>query len=474
MLLQLSTTSSILVMIIRILLTAKTSRVTDSFPRSATHLVRFLSSGERDGNRWRNSEGVRKWSPKGSDSWERPTSGLQASRSSEAAASDIEGVSIADVDVSAIPSMKLQDLKDLCKRLGGKAGNLRKQELVELCTSLITNNGSDSVPQDTDSPVIDEVSSSPSLNRGPCIDIDAKVTAKSGSSGKLRSLKPLQDDSPSPVDSRVLMDEGIITSLPSIQGVSHGSNSNVSPQQHHHQYMGSDRFLRDNRFGADVTQFVVGGLTNSNTTTATGAAQSPLQGTSSSNSNSNSTAPTQTYWQWLSTISIEIYNSTSQKRFWSRHPSGVNRDERLKPFEEIPSMFPYVSAAAATGSRNAKDSLERLKDHMNTIGSHLSDNLDSNNNGSSLSMGDMDVTFLGTASCIPSLTRGVSSLALRYNSLMWMFDCGESTQIQLQKSRVKPSKIKKIFLTHAHGDHSFGLPGVLCMRKYFACTYLNS
>ncbi|KAF9076817.1 Metallo-hydrolase/oxidoreductase [Rhodocollybia butyracea] len=67
------------------------------------------------------------------------------------------------------------------------------------------------------------------------------------------------------------------------------------------------------------------------------------------------------------------------------------------------------------------------------------------------------VTFLGTASAMPSSTRNHSSLAVRLGSDVWLFDCGEGTQHRVQKSGVKMGKIEKVFITHTHGDHIFGL-----------------
>ncbi|MCC8380915.1 ribonuclease Z [Xenorhabdus sp. PB30.3] len=85
----------------------------------------------------------------------------------------------------------------------------------------------------------------------------------------------------------------------------------------------------------------------------------------------------------------------------------------------------------------------------------------------------MELKFLGTSAGIPTKERNVTSLILdlqEIRSSLWMFDCGEGTQHQILHSPIKISKLEKIFITHLHGDHIFGLPGLLCSRSMGGST----
>ena len=74
---------------------------------------------------------------------------------------------------------------------------------------------------------------------------------------------------------------------------------------------------------------------------------------------------------------------------------------------------------------------------------------------------DLDVVFLGTAASMPTAQRSPAALLVRRGSERLLFDCGEGTQRQLQRSSIGLPDLQDIFLTHFHADHFLGLPGML-------------
>ncbi len=85
----------------------------------------------------------------------------------------------------------------------------------------------------------------------------------------------------------------------------------------------------------------------------------------------------------------------------------------------------------------------------------------------------MELVFLGTGAGVPAKGRNVSSVALNLvaeNGSVWLFDCGEGTQHQLMHARINPRRINRIFISHLHGDHLFGLPGLLGSRSFHSGT----
>lgn len=79
----------------------------------------------------------------------------------------------------------------------------------------------------------------------------------------------------------------------------------------------------------------------------------------------------------------------------------------------------------------------------------------------------MELIFLGTSAGRPTCERNVSAIVLDLNNergSFWLFDCGEGTQQQFLKANLSLAKLEFIFITHLHGDHIFGLPGLLTSR----------
>lgn len=80
------------------------------------------------------------------------------------------------------------------------------------------------------------------------------------------------------------------------------------------------------------------------------------------------------------------------------------------------------------------------------------------------------LTIIGSGSAVPTQTRGVTSQYLNFNERRFLIDCGEGTQLQLRRFKVKFQRLQAIFISHLHGDHYLGLVGLLSSMSLLGRT----
>lgn len=76
-------------------------------------------------------------------------------------------------------------------------------------------------------------------------------------------------------------------------------------------------------------------------------------------------------------------------------------------------------------------------------------------------MAEFDINILGCGSALPTTRHLATSQVVDLRDKLYMIDCGEGTQVQMRRMRIKFSRLNHIFISHLHGDHCFGLPGLI-------------
>lgn len=81
----------------------------------------------------------------------------------------------------------------------------------------------------------------------------------------------------------------------------------------------------------------------------------------------------------------------------------------------------------------------------------------------------LEIVFLGTGAAAPTNDRNLSGTAVIRQGEIFLFDCGEGTQMQFRNAGLRPGRLRYILITHLHGDHLFGLPGLLTSLHMAGC-----